>query len=171
MYARDIKHSSLHTSFIEGIKQLDSGDYYAALESFRIAHQQKDLSNTSIRALYASYYGLARVYIGNETGVSLCRQAALQNLFDVDIFYNLALAEHKLNNRRRALVALKQGYAINAQHVGLHRLRLLIGSRRKPFVRFLKRDHFINRVIGRLTYPKGQRSARLTPSAGNRVRI
>jgi len=95
-----------------------------------------------------------RVCLGDRHAVELCREVAAEDIKDVEVQYNLALAEYKLDNRRRAVLAVQRGLDIDAKNPELQRLRALMGSRRMPVIRFLERDNSLNKWLGKLTYSK-----------------
>jgi tetratricopeptide (TPR) repeat protein len=139
--------------FYDAVKLYRNSDYEGALAVFReiiTAAEQEDV----YRNKYRSYEGLTRVCLGEKHAVELCREVAAEDLKDVEVQYNLALAEYKLNNRRRAVLAVQRGLSIDARNPELRRLRILMGSRRQPVIRLLDRDHGINKWLGKLTYSK-----------------
>jgi tetratricopeptide (TPR) repeat protein len=135
------------------VRLLRNSDYEGALVVFREIAAAAD-SHDVYRNTYRSYEGLARVCMGEKHAVELCRDAAADDMRAVEVYYNLALAEFKLNNRRRAILALQRGLAIDGANPELRRLHTIIGNRRAPVLRFLSRDHPLNKWLGRFTYRK-----------------
>jgi tetratricopeptide (TPR) repeat protein len=144
--------------FLRGTRHMRDGDWAAALVHFsqavRIAGHRDPMTNT-----YLSYEGLALIHLNERRGLLLCRRAAARELLRGDVFRNLARAELRLGNRRRACEVIKRGLAVDARHAGLRDLRRRMGVRRAPAIAFLSRDHFLNRCIGRLTYRPGRARA------------
>jgi hypothetical protein len=100
---------------------------------------------------YTSFHGLTRVYLGDKNGVKLCRKAAVGERYDVEVYYNLAVAEHRLGFRESAYTALRRGLNIDASHNGLLHLKSEFGLREKQvLIPGIGRESFINRIIGKL---------------------
>lgn len=106
--------------------------------------------------LYMSYHGLCLVCSGDVSGLNLCRRAALMETIQATVYLNLALAELKRRHRKRACSAVKIGLSIDHAHRGLRKLRQKMGVRRPPCVPFLKREHPLNRWLGRYTWQRLQ---------------
>jgi len=137
--------------FVDGLKRFARGDYDGALRYFRTAvaiAPEQDLR----RDLYLSYQGVAMVYVGDWKGVELCRRAATEECLEGDVFYNLALAELRTSGRSAAIAALEIGLEVAPRHEKLRRLDQKLGRRRRAVFPFLRRDHFMNRCVGRLLY-------------------
>lgn len=146
--------------FLAGTCRMRDGDWGVALNHFslaaRIAGHRDPMANT-----YLSYEGLALIHLNERRGLLLCRRAAARELLRGDVFRNLARAELRLGNRRRACQVIRRGLTVDARHAGLRELRRRMGVRRPPAIAFLSRDHFLNRYIGRLTYrPRRARAGR-----------
>jgi hypothetical protein len=106
--------------------------------------------------LYLSYQGLCQVYCGDISGLNLCRRAASMETIHARVFINLALAELKLNHRKRACSAVKTGLTIDPTDPNLLRLRDRMGVRRTPVLPFLKRENPLNKLLGRYTWQRLQ---------------
>lgn len=143
--------SKYRKRFYDAVKLYRNSDYVGALAIFREIIAASDKQDV-YRNKYRSYEGLMRIYLGEKHAVELCREVAAEDLKDVEVQYNLALAEYKLNNRRRAVQAVQRGLTIDAKYPELLRLRSLMGMRRQPIFRFLDRDHPLNKWLGKLTY-------------------
>lgn len=137
--------------FIQGIEALRKGELDLALEYFHLAEQQTTDGDFN-QGLYRSYLGLVLVLQGDVSGVELCRNGAYFDNTNADIYYNLALAERKLGNRKRTVESIRAGLKIEPSHKRLLKLRQEIGQRRKLPIQFLDRDHPINRWLGRRSY-------------------
>ncbi|HHB12069.1 MAG TPA: hypothetical protein ENK62_02580 [Chromatiales bacterium] len=138
-------------SFERGKALAEAGDWRGALECFQTA-TYKLPSSHYLYPFYLSCEGLAMVHLNAPGGLDLCRRAAAMADAGPDVFENLARAELASNHRWAALLAIRAGLNIDDSHEGLVALRRAIGIRRPPPLRFLRRDHLLNRVIGRLTY-------------------
>ena len=145
--------SQYKSRFFDGLKLFRNSDYAPALAIFRELTAVVD-GRDVYRNKYRSYEGLTRVYLGEKSAVTLCREAAADEIKDAEVHYTHALAEFKLNNRRYAVAAVQRGLAIDSGYPELLRLRTIMGMRRDPIFRFLDRDHFLNKWLGKLTYKK-----------------
>ena len=106
--------------------------------------------------LYMSYHGLCLVRIGDISGLNLCRRAAMMETIQATVFLNLAMAELTLRHRKRACNAVKIGLSIDRAHLGLQKLRQIMGVRRTPCLPFLRRENLLNRWLGRYTWQRLQ---------------
>jgi len=112
----------LNDDFVAGLKCFRHNDWEGALHLFRLADEQAELDDI-YQHRYTSYYGLVRVYMGDKAGVKLCRKAAVGEQNDVEVYYNLAMAENRLGFRESALMALRRGLKIDSGHPGLKHLK------------------------------------------------
>jgi hypothetical protein len=128
---------------------MKSEDYKAALRSFRIVLDSIGEHDESYN-LVLSQYGLAQVLNDDDNGLLLCREAASSEVFDGNVFLNLACAEWHSNNRKRAIDAIRHGIKIDADNEQLNRACAKLDCRRKCCFGFLPRGHRLNRIFGRL---------------------
>ncbi len=128
---------------------LKAQDYKAAERAFKEVLDAIDEHNEQYNNLL-SYYGLAQVLTSNENGLLLCRDAASNEVFDGDVFLNLACAELHSDNRKRAIDAVQHGIKIDANHQQLNRACAMLDCRKKCCFSFLPRSHMFNRLFGRL---------------------
>jgi len=143
-------HDRLHHDFIDGLRCFRSDDFEAALPYFRTADAGAAVDD-SFQNRYTSFHGLCRVCLGDRSGIKLCRKAAIAETRDAEVFYNLALAEHRLGQRESAWRALRRGLMIDPLHCGLQRFKHEMGLRRKTsLIPGLRRDNACNRLLGRL---------------------
>jgi len=129
LYQADKNHSLSH-DFIEGLQRFERQDYEAAAILFRSAVDSADI-NDSFQNRYTSFHGLTRVYMGDEHGVKLCRKAATGDTSDAEVYFNLAQAEHRLQQPANAELALRRGLKIDASHPGLQQLQQQLSGRYK----------------------------------------
>ncbi len=146
----DDPYAGLTSNFMRGLTRFQSGEYAAALTFFEKAEAAPGIDDNPTTCL--SFVGLTRIILGDGEGIKQCRTAAHFEQYDADVYYNLAVAELKMRDRRRAVDAIRSGLIIDRDHRGLNALRRKIGERRPPVVRFLSRDHGLNKFLGRLTY-------------------
>ncbi len=145
--------SQYRKRFFDALKLYRNSDYEGALTILREIIAGADAQDVFL-IKYRSYEGLVRVCLGEGHAVELCREVAAEGLKDAEVQFNHALAEYKLDNRRRAVLAVQRGLSIDPGNRELRRLRALMGSRRKPVIDFLERDHSVNKWLGKLTYSR-----------------
>ena len=124
-------------------------DYKAAERAFKVAFDSIDEHNGQYNNVL-SFYGLAQVLIDNENGLLLCRDAASNEVFEGEVFLNLACAEWQSGNRKRAVDAIRHGIKIDADNHQLNRACAQLDCRKKCCFSFLPRGHKLNRLVGRL---------------------
>ena len=152
------KRLRLRDEFLDGLKCFSDCDYEGAVLLFRAADQQAEVDDV-YQNRYTSFHGLSRVCMGDRSGVKLCRKAAVGEVRDAEVYYNLAMAEHRLGFRESAYTALRRGLNVDPDHDGLLRLKQQIVLREKHgLIPGLKRSNFINRLVGKLF--RGSRHAR-----------
>lgn len=135
---------------LQNAKQaLKAQDYKAAERAFKVALDSIDEGDEQHNSLQ-SYYGLAQALNSNDNGLLLCRDAASNELFDGDVFLNLACAEWFSGNRKRAIDAVCHGKKIDAENARLDHACAKLDCRKKCCISFLPRDHKFNRFFGRL---------------------
>lgn len=137
--------------FHNGARHMRNANWSEALGCFSAAVEHASREDPR-KNLYLSYEGLARVHLNDRRGVLVCRRAAADETRYGDVFRNLARAELRLRNRKRACEAIQRGFAVESGHTGLRSLRRRMGVRRSPVIPFLSRNHLINRLLGQLTY-------------------
>lgn len=144
-------YAAMCAEFREGMQYLQEENFSSALEAFARA-DIKTTRDDVYKNKYRSFYGMMLLKTGHLNGMDLCRQAASGECHDGDVFFNLAQAELKRGNRRLAIMALHQGIDIDSTHPDLNRMRQEMGARRCCTLPFLDRDHFLNKLLGKLTY-------------------
>jgi len=143
-------YAGLTGDFMQGMARFQNGEYATALKFFEKAEEFPGTDDNKFTC--QSFIGLTRIILGDPEGIKQCRTAAHFEHYDADVYYNLAVAELKVRDRRRAVDAIRAGLVIERDHRGLNKLRRKIGQRRAPVLRFLSRDHALNKMLGRLTY-------------------
>jgi tetratricopeptide (TPR) repeat protein len=128
---------------------LKAKDYKAAERAFKVALDSIEEHNERYNNVL-SYYGLAQVLIDNQNGLLLCRDAASNEVFEGEVFLNLACAELQSGNRKRAVDAIRHGIKIDADNHQLNRACTRLDCRKKCCFSFLPRSHKLNRFVGRL---------------------
>ncbi len=137
------------SSYRKGRELLLAEDYRAArrefAETLNSIGEHHQLYNQII-----SYLGLAQVLTSDRNGLLLCRDAASSEAVEAGVYLNLACAEWHVDNRQRAVEAINLGRQVDAGHQQLVRASTLIDSRRRNALPFLKREHVLNRWLGRM---------------------
>jgi tetratricopeptide (TPR) repeat protein len=152
------KRLPLRDDFVDGLKCFQSRDYEGAVLLFRTADERAEM-NDVYQNRYTSFHGLTRVCMGDRSGVKLCRKAAVGEVGDAEVYYNLAMAEHRLGFRESAYTALRRGLNVDPGHTGLLQLKQQLVLREKHgLIPGLRRGNSINRLLGKLF--RGSRRAR-----------
>ena len=142
----------MEDDYYKGISLYHSGEYEHALLLFKNA-VNRGLKINPYYTLCLSYYGLTLIFLGDyELGIRKCIEATEDETVNGDVFYNLAIAARVKQNRKLSLRAICDGLKIDRNNEKLTRLRRLVGYRRKPKINFLSRDHFLNIILGKITY-------------------
>lgn len=140
----------LREDFADGLDCFRNNDYAGALVHFRAADEDADISDV-LQSRYTSFHGLSRVCLGDSSGIKLCRKAAAGEAQDAEVYYNLALAERRLNNREGTVTALRRGLYLDPEHTGLRQLKqgiTLCESRIR--VAGVSNRHSLSRLLGKL---------------------
>ena len=89
--------------------------------------------------------------MGDRNGVKLCREAAVGEQHDAEVFYNLAMAEDRLGFRESACTALRRGLKIDGGHPGLRRLERQFNFQKKQGLNAgRRRGSLLGRLFGKL---------------------
>jgi predicted Zn-dependent protease len=101
---------------------------------------------------YLSCFGLSLALAGGslEEALRACRTAVARDPENPDLHLNLARVHLQAKDAGSALQAAEAGLALDPAHRGLRALVSAVERRRRPPLRFLTRDHPVNRVLGRL---------------------
>ena len=98
-----------------------------------------------------SYYGLCLAMVRRRyaEGANYCRLSLRVHPREGEHYANLARVYLEANDRRQAVQALERGLKYSPQDRELNRVMDEIGRRRPPVIRFLPRNFFLNRWLGR----------------------
>lgn len=142
--------SDADRELLAGIALCRSGDWKRGLPILAaLAGQRQNLPGVALSYLG---YGMASQRRQIRDGRELCRRAAASDFYQPDVLYNLARVEHLANNRREAVKALETGLELDPDHAGMLKMKKEIGIRRKPVLRFLSRNNFVNVLLGRIRH-------------------
>lgn len=128
---------------------LKAKDYKGAVRDFEEVLKDVGEHHEQYNLLVSSL-GLSQVLTSNRNGLLLCRDAASSEVLDANVFLNLACAEWRCRNRKRAIDALHHGCKIDSDNEQLKKAVAMLDVRKNSLFKFLPRDHPINRVFGRL---------------------
>lgn len=124
-----------------------------ALHYFQLAYESVNRHDI-YHNKYASYCGVVRSFNGDRGGLELCKEVALHEKRDADVFLNLARAEWHFQNRKKTIEALHKGRLIDAAHPGILKMREVLGVRKHKVLPGLTRNHSLNGFLGKLRRKK-----------------
>lgn len=132
-----------------GIELCRQGDWKEGLYWLSQA-ASRDQDEGNLPALFYAYlgYGVAKYQKQEQQGLSLCRRAVDQELYQPETYYFLARTHLLLGDRRKAFDVVERGLGVDPVHGGLKALRADLGERRRPVLPFLSRRHLFNRWLG-----------------------
>ena len=128
---------------------LKAQDYKAAQRAFKKVLESTDEHSEYYNSVL-SFYGLSQVLNADNDGLLTCRDAASNEVYDGEVFLNLACAEWHSSNRKRAIDAIRHGIKIDADNEQLKRACAKLDCRKRCCFNFLPRGHKLNRLFGRL---------------------
>jgi tetratricopeptide (TPR) repeat protein len=150
--SKEIKmsHDEPAKAFAQGLDLLKRNRLGESANAFRLAFK-KDPENPR----YLSYYGLivALAEDNLQDGINFCRAAIHRASFEPDFFVNLSKVYIKAGQRKKALETLVEGLNFDKSETRIMVEMKRIGVRRKPILRFLPRNHVLNKALGKFTYP------------------
>ena len=135
--------------FSKGLNALESEDYKGAVRDFELVAKSIDKHDDQYNRV-ASYLGLSRVLINDDSGLLMCRDAAGNEKTFGDVFLNTACAEWHSNQRKRAIDTVYKGLVVDSGHQQLKKVVAMLDSRKSSVINFLDRNHVLNRLLGRL---------------------
>jgi len=142
-------YSLCNPNFINGIEFLKRGMVSQAGHCFEMAYEKISYNDINYNR-YASFCGYTRVLNGDRGGLSICREVACNELYDGDVFFNLAKSEWYFKDRKRTINTLQQGLEIDCMHPGMRDFSNELCMRKKSAIGFLPRNHALNNALGKL---------------------
>ncbi len=137
----------------QGVELCRQGQWERGIDLLARAAESDDRSSEGPSLMYSYLgYGIARYKGRPRDGVALCEHAVKLEFFQPDNQFNLARTYLLVGNREKAVAALRRGLKLDPDHGGLRTLAAQMGQRRAPVLRFLSRDHPLNRMLGRLRH-------------------
>lgn len=139
---------------MEAVLKVRTEEYAPAMEVFE-QHLPRLSAGSHDDKLFAasalSYYGvcLAVVRRRYSEGAKYCRLSLRVHPREAEHYANLARVYLEANDRRQTVQALERGLRYDSENRELNRIFDLIGRRRPPVIRFLPRDFFLNRWLGK----------------------
>jgi tetratricopeptide (TPR) repeat protein len=150
----------------QGIELCRQGQWERGIDMLARAAESDDRSKEGPSLMYSYLgYGIARFKGRPRDGVALCEHAVKIEFFQPDNQFNLARTYLLVGNREKAVAALRRGLKLDPDHGGLRALAVQMGQRRKPVLRFLSREHALNRFLGRLRHQISEPSTELEGEA------
>jgi len=144
----------VHELVREAVKLTHDELFDDAIETFETHLAQLasgSLQDKRLAATAFSYYGLcvAMVKRRYSEAVKYCQISLRSNSFDPDHRYNLAKVYLERGDRRKAVETLNAGLKLDRRHRGINAIFDEIGRRRPPVIPFLRRDSFLNILLGK----------------------
>ena len=133
--------------FNESLAALKAGQGEDATRGFRSL-----LKAGSQNPRHVSYCGLSLATVEGKLNDArtLCEYAVRAAPYDPEMHLNLALVYERGGWRTRAIQELLAGLTIDTRDVRLRREYIRLNRRGKPALRFLPRQHPLNRRLGKL---------------------
>lgn len=137
----------------EGIEQCRKGRWdqgYRKLCQVANAAGRK----TKLPSCFYSYLGLgmARFEKRYDDGEKLCRRAIDIEFYETENYVNLAKLYGMRGRRQSAVETLRKGLQIDGSHAELREMMKELGVRKKPVLKFLSREHWLNRILGKIRH-------------------
>lgn len=97
-----------------------------------------------------AFRGACRALTGGRVraGIECCVQALRQAFYIPDLYCALGVVLLRAGDRAKAFAAFQRGLRIDPRHPALRKRVREMGVRRRPPLRFLRRSHPANRVLG-----------------------
>jgi len=131
------------------------GKYKEALDDLEeVLAAYKDTGKIPARLL--SYYGVCLAEVKGKVadGLEFCKTSISKDRFHADHYANLARVYIVGKARKKAIDALKKASTFDGDNTLAGDLWKEIGKRKSPPVGFLRRDHPLNVIIGRVRRKK-----------------
>jgi tetratricopeptide (TPR) repeat protein len=137
------------TEFKHGVALLKNGHPQLAMERLRRAFECERQN-----PLYLSYLGLsiARAERKWDQASELCEIAVQLGHEEVQFYLNLAEVYASAGRRAKALDTLNAALELFGEDERLRRARRGVERRRSPVLPFLRRNHILNRKLGKLLH-------------------
>ncbi|MFQ5458949.1 MAG: tetratricopeptide repeat protein [Myxococcota bacterium] len=130
-----------------GIRLLGAGHYADGLRNLRASY---DLDPSSVQCL--SYLGLA-IALGEKNhreGEELCREAIRKQFYQSTFYYNLGQVYLASNEKAQAVRTFRKGLKVDPTNNAIKKVLNKVGTRGRPLLSFLSRDHVLNHSLGKI---------------------
>ncbi|HYV86024.1 MAG TPA: hypothetical protein VFB49_08950 [Patescibacteria group bacterium] len=140
-------------AFKRGLACLERKTYQEAASYFQMAldlERTQNQKNTNMR--YLSFLGLSLnlAQVRSDEGLRMCEQAAKRDFFDAEVFCNLGIVHLRHRQRGPAFEAFKKGLILRPRHRRIMEEMDRYDRRSVPVFGFLRRDHPVNILAGRI---------------------
>jgi Flp pilus assembly protein TadD len=141
--------NSALADFKQGIKLLRNGHSADAVEYLRHAAELEQQN-----PYYLSFLGVsvARAQRQWAPAMKFCETALSLKRNEIQLYLNLAEVYMSAGRRDDALEVLDRGLIYFKADARIGRARANLGMRRVPVLQFLEREHFLNRILGKLRH-------------------
>lgn len=130
-----------------GLALLEAGHGHEGFEHLSRAYLV-DPQNARFRSSYALALALVRgQFLG---AVELARAAVRQEFYNPDLYLNLARIYLAFDFKADAIRFLRRGLMVDPENDLVQKKLGELGIRRRPPIRFLPRNHAVNRLLGRM---------------------
>jgi len=119
---------------------------------------EKFPNNAKINSWLGFSYGTTLDKVAR--GIDHCKRAVDSGEPDPYFFRNMGKLYLLQRNKKAAIGAFAKGLQIDKTNAPILREWKVLGFRRKPFLSFLSRDHFLNKNIGKLTWKYSKHNAK-----------
>lgn len=141
------------SAFREGIQEFKNENYMDALVHLEAAIEiDKKYNKKVTQAKYLSFYGLClSIATDNlKEAIQFCRKAVELEFYNADLFHNLGLVYLLSGNRKDAHQTFIEGLKMQNNHREILLELKKMGVRKKPPLPFLSRNHFLNKISGKI---------------------
>jgi len=140
-------------AYKRGLACLERKTYQEAASYFQAAIDlERTVTQKSANMRYLSFLGLSLnlAQVRSDEGLLMCEQAAKRDFFDAEIFCNLGIVYLRHRQRGPAFQAFKQGLVLRPRHRRIMDEMDRYDRRSTPVFGFLRRDHPMNVLAGRI---------------------
>lgn len=139
-------------AFEKGLTMLSHGRYEESVAFFESAMRlgtDRQTINRRMRCL--SYYGLSVALANRPTpeAIKACEVAARRNFYSAELQLNLGKVYMLAGKTTRALAAFERGLQIAPGNRALRNEMAGADRRRRPPIPWIRRNHPVNRVLGK----------------------
>ena len=138
----------------QGIDLCDTNEYAQAHKLF-----QQALAMYPQSPRINSWLGYTTAIVENKvaTGIQLCKKAIDSDVPDAMFYRNIGKLYLMQKNKRGAIGAFAKGLQIDKGNNYILKEWKVLGFRRSPLIKFLGRDHPINKFFGKITWKMAQK--------------